>query len=38
MQGHTNWFVSEEAAEKHAAWIESQGGKVHRITHYRITG
>lgn len=31
---HTNWFATEEAAHKHAAWIADGRGRVIALTKY----
>lgn len=33
---HTNWFATEEAARKHAAWINDGRGKVISIAKYSL--
>ena len=33
---HTNWFISESAAKKHAEWIDKNGGTVISILYYRL--
>lgn len=32
---HVNWFVTEEAAQRHAAWIANRGGRVLSLTRYK---
>lgn len=31
---HTNWFLTEEAADEHAKWINDGRGRVLSITRY----
>lgn len=33
---HTNWFCTEDAARKHAAWIASNGGTVRSVSEYKL--